>query len=171
MEDIYENIENVNLDSDINIFNKTLDYEKLYHELNVKYEKSVNDLSIMEDKYLRMNADFENIKRRLIKEKTDLVKINSEKIILDFLSVVDNFERVSILDDGIKIIYSVFKKILNDYGVVEIEYSKMFNSDEHEAISVMEIPDRESGEIIEVVEKGYSMNGKIIRYSKVVVVK
>jgi len=145
------------------IINKTPDYEKLL-------EKSKEENVILNDKYLRLHAEFDNFRKRTTKEKIDLSKSANEKIILDILPIIDNFERAKPLSDGISLIYKDLQIKLINRGVSEIVCDGVvFDTDLHEAISILPIEDKESGTIIEVVEKGYKLNGKVIRFSKVVV--
>ena len=137
---------------------------------NYTMEEELNNNEYVEkDKYLRLASDFENYKRRSIKEKDLYIKSATQKILLDILPTIDNFERAVNLDSGIMLIYTNLKNVLFKNGITEIETNGLdFNSDTMEAISQI-LVDNMSNKVIEVVEKGYMLNGIVIRYSKVVV--
>ncbi len=146
---------------------KTEELQKKYNELN--------------DKYLRLSAEFDNYRKRCLKEKTDLIKSAGEDILINILPVMDNFERamksldenpdIDSVKEGIHLIYNSFKDFLSQKGIKEIEaIGEDFDTDRHEAIS--QIPaqsEDQKGKVIDTVEKGYELNGKIIRFAKVVV--
>lgn len=133
------------------------------------------------DKYMRLSAEFDNYRKRTLKERMDLIKTASEKVFLDILPVMDNFERamkamdtateVDPVIEGINLIYSKFSDFLKSNGLEVIETeNKDFDIDLHEAITKMPAPTEEmKGKIIDCVERGYKMNEKVIRYAKVVV--
>jgi len=143
-------------------------------------EQKYNDLN---DKYLRLSAEFDNFRRRSLKEKMELIKSAGEDILINILPVMDNFERAlkaiqdnktvenTSIQEGIMLIYSNFKDFLSQRGVKEIESEgKDFDTDHHEAISKIPAPQEDlKGKVIAVVEKGYIMHEKIIRFAKVVV--
>lgn len=140
-----------------------------------------NDLQNCQDKYLRLSAEFDNYRKRTLKEKIELSKTGGEKILIDLLPVVDDFDRakehinkaedIVSLKDGIDIIYKKLQDFLKHQGVIEIEAKgKSFDTDLHEAISKFTAPTPEQkGKIIDIVEKGYTYNEKVIRFSKVVI--
>lgn len=133
------------------------------------------------DKYMRLSAEFDNYRKRTLKERMDLIKTASEKVFLDILPVMDNFERamkamdtsneVEPVIEGINLIYSKFSDFLKSNGLEVIETeNKDFDIDLHEAITKMPAPTEDmKGKIIDCVERGYKMNEKVIRYAKVVV--
>jgi len=137
----------------------------------------------LNDKYLRLSAEFDNFRRRSLKEKMELIKTAGEDILLNILPVMDNFERALraidanhteeaiAIKDGIHLIYTNFKDFLIQRGVKEMEaIGKDFDTDHHEAISKIPAPQEYlKGKVIDVVEKGYVMHDKIIRFAKVVV--
>ncbi len=143
-------------------------------ELQKKYDE-------LNDKYLRLTAEFDNYRKRTLKEKMGLMKSAGEGILLNILPVVDNFERalksieeakeIGAVKDGIKLIYSSFADFLKQNGVKEISaLEQNFNTDEHEALTKIPAPNKKlKGKIVDVIEKGYKLNDKVIRYSKVVV--
>lgn len=131
----------------------------------------------LNDKHLRLFAEFENFKKRTAKERMDLYKTAGESILTALLPVLDDFER-SIKanqkqeDEGVVLIYNKLRSILETKGLKAMEdpTGQELNTDYHEAITNIPAPsDDMKGKIIDVVEKGYFLNEKVIRYAKVVV--
>jgi molecular chaperone GrpE len=142
--------------------------------------KLKEELEAAKDKYIRLYSEFENFRKRTAKEKLDLIQSANEQLIKTLLPVTDDFERAenSFPDKndkelaGFFLIHSKFRKILELYGVKTMEAAQgsEFNPDLHEAISQVKAPVAElKGKIVDVVEKGYVLNDKVIRYAKVVV--
>lgn len=141
-------------------------------------KKQLEDLS---DKHLRLIAEYDNFRKRTLREKMELSKSAGESILLNILPVIDDFDRArahlgtaSDLDavkDGIDLIYNKFKEFLKQQGIVEIETeNEEFDSETHEAITKIPAPAEDmKGKIIDCVQKGYKLNDKVIRYPKVVV--
>jgi molecular chaperone GrpE len=133
------------------------------------------------DKYLRLSAEFDNYRKRTLKEKIDLTKFAGEDMLKGLLPVVDDFERgmknmeqakdIDAIKEGMGLIYSKFKSFLTSKGLKEIESSNCdFNTDFHEAITKIPVADKtKSGKIIDIVEKGYMLDDKVVRFSKVVI--
>ncbi len=133
------------------------------------------------DKYLRLFAEFENYKRRTAKERIELFSTASEEVMVSLLPVLDDFDRASseiekIKDNeifnGILLIKNKLFDSLNSKGLSEIEIKKGddFNADIHEAITQIPAPNKKmKGKIIDIIEKGYKLGEKIIRYPKVVI--
>jgi molecular chaperone GrpE len=126
------------------------------------------------DKTIRMTADFENFKRRLEKDQAVWQYTFQAKILLDVLDVVDNFDRafkdLDINDPrnaGFVLIYKNLKKLLDKYNVTEITENKHFDPTIHEAISTVEVEGKESGDIVEVLQKGYMFKDQVLRPAKV----
>lgn len=153
-----------------------------------KKEKKADELEEMgiklqeiNDKYMRLSAEFDNYRKRTLKEKMELTKSAGEKILLNVLPVIDNFERaLKAIDDssniegvkeGIHLIYTNFKDFMTQQGVKEIEAINLnFDTETHEAITKVPAPSEElKGKVVDCVEKGYFLNDKVIRFSKVVV--
>jgi molecular chaperone GrpE len=139
--------------------------------LKLKYE----DLN---DKYLRLFSDFDNYRKRSLKEKIELSKTASEEVIVELLGVIDDFERAlqalekdSPSFEGLNLIYNKLLKILKQKGLQEIEAKGTeFDTDYHEALTNVPAPEEQlKGKVIEVIQKGYTLSGKVIRYAKVVV--
>tara|TARA_Y100000766_G_scaffold116717_1_gene100358 strand:- start:9329 stop:9820 length:492 start_codon:yes stop_codon:yes gene_type:complete len=131
----------------------------------------------LKDKHLRLFAEFENFKKRTAKERMDLYKTAGESVLTALLPVLDDFER-SIKasknqeDEGVALIYNKLKSILETKGLKAMEdaVGQELNTDYHEAITNIPAPsDDMKGKIIDVIEKGYFLNEKVIRYAKVVV--
>ena len=138
---------------------------------------SEEKITQLNDKHLRLFAEFENFKKRTAKERMDLYKTAGENVLTALLPVLDDFER-SIKanqkqeDEGVILIYNKLKSILETKGLKAMEDSigKKLNTDYHEAITNIPAPsDDMKGKIIDVIEKGYFLNEKVIRYAKVVV--
>lgn len=139
------------------------------------------EVAEQKDKYLRLAAEFDNYRRRVAKEKLDLIETAGEGILKDLLPIADDFERaLEQLDksndadsakEGTKLIYKKLADLLKSKGIQEIEArEKELNTDEHEAVAQIPAPDEtKKGKIIEVIQKGYKLNGKVIRFAKVVV--
>ena len=144
------------------------------NEWEMKYN-SIND------SYLRLMADFDNYRKRTIKEKADLIKNAGERIIVDFLPIVDNFERalesmktaedVDAVRQGVELIYNQVMSMMKANGVAVIETKEApFDTEFHEAITTIPAPTPElKDKIVDCTTKGYTMNEKIIRHAKVVV--
>ena len=144
----------------------------------VKQELTIEEkFAELNDKHLRLFAEFENFKKRTAKERMDLYKTAGESVLTALLPVLDDFER-SIKanqkqeDEGVVLIYNKLKNILETKGLKAMEdpIGQELNTDYHEAITNIPAPsDDMKGKIIDVVEKGYFLNEKVIRYAKVVV--
>ena len=150
-------------------------------ELENKIAELTAGLAASNDKYLRLSAEFDNFRKRTLKEKMDLMKNASESVIVSFLPVIDDVERainaietsdnLETTKEGISLIYNKFKDFTKQNGVVEMEAKGLeLNTDHHEAITKIPAPSEElKGKIVEVVQKGYILNDKVIRYAKVVI--
>lgn len=137
------------------------------------------ELKQLKDSYLRKVAEFENYKKRTLKEKTELILNGSEKTIVAILPVLDDFERAmadksddpKVIKEGMQLIFNKFNKILKSIGVEKIETEdKDFNVDYHEAIAMIPTPDdSKKGKVMDCVQTGYTLNNKVIRHAKVAV--
>lgn len=147
-----------------------------------KEEKLAEELQVEKDRYLRLFAEFENYKKRTSRERIELFKTAGEETMLALLPVLDDFERALThieedkeaeeLRKGVFLIYQKLIKTLEQKGLKAIEIKKgdTFNPDEHEAVTQIPAPDKKlKGKIIDVVEKGYQLGDKIIRFPKVVI--
>ena len=135
----------------------------------------------LNDKNLRLMAEFDNYRKRTLKEKADLIKTAGEKVFVDILPLVDDFERalqamkstddVQAVKEGIDLIYTKFISFLNTHGVKEIATeNEPFDVDVHEAVTTFPAPsEAQKGKVIDCMSKGYMLNDKVIRFAKVVV--
>ncbi|HNV94925.1 MAG TPA: nucleotide exchange factor GrpE [Bacteroidales bacterium] len=133
------------------------------------------------DKYLRLAAEFDNYKKRTLKEKSDLLKYGGETVLTNLLSILDDFERaensiknsndIEGIKQGIDLINAKFHEFMKQQGIKEIESKNAeFNTDFHEAITRFPAPSDElKGKVIDVIQKGYMLHDKVIRFAKVVV--
>lgn len=141
-------------------------------------EQLENQVQEYRDKLQRSQADFENFKKRSIKEKQEFVKYANEGLILKVLEAYEDLGRAlevkedKDLREGVELIYKKIDKILKDEGVEEIETEhQKFDPYKHEALMTQKNDDYENNEIIQDLQKGYTLNSKVIRYSKVIVCK
>ena len=147
--------------------------EKALEEEKAKYAE-------LNDKYLRLFSEFDNFRKRTAKEKLDLTVTASENVIKDILPVLDDFERAlqnmekngNEADiQGVTLIFNKLKDTLKKKGLEEIEAMGVeFNTDEHEALTMIPAPEEDKkGKVLDVIQKGYKLNGKVIRFARVVV--
>ena len=151
--------------------------EKLVQEL----EKANEQIEEQKDKYLRLSAEFDNYRKRTMKEKAELILNGGEKSISSILPIVDDFERalknmetatdVAAVKEGVELIYNKFMSVLGQNGVKVIETKEQpLDTDYHEAIAVIPAPNEAlKGKILDCVQTGYILNDKVIRHAKVVV--
>ena len=151
--------------------------EKLAQEL----EKANEQIEEQKDKYLRLSAEFDNYRKRTMKEKAELILNGGEKSISSILPVIDDFERaiktmetakdVKAVKEGVELIYNKFMAVMAQNGVKVIETKDQpLDTDYHEAIAVIPAPSEEQkGKILDCVQTGYTLNDKVIRHAKVVV--
>ena len=135
----------------------------------------------LNDKYLRLYADFENFKKRAAKERVDLLKYAGEEVFKKLIPVMDDFDRaikasadatdIEIIKQGKHLIYNKFKNLLTQSGVKEMNSTgEVFDPELHDAITNIPAPsEKMKGKVVEEVEKGYYLNGKVIRHAKVIV--
>ncbi|TVR41439.1 MAG: nucleotide exchange factor GrpE [Bacteroidia bacterium] len=167
-----------NMQNDITGSDKTAVFEQTIEELQGKLEEA-------NDKFLRLFSEFDNYRKRVTRERIELSKTAAENIIVSLLPVLDDLERASktvqkmqdkdlkdhVESEGILLIYNKFKNILKQKGVEEIPAEGHdFDTDYHEAITHMPAPEEHmKGKVMEEVQKGYLLNGKVIRFARVVV--
>ena len=150
-------------------------------ELEKELEKAQEEIEEQKDKYLRLSAEFDNYRKRTMKEKAELILNGGEKSISSILPIVDDFERalknmetatdVAAVKEGVELIYNKFMSVLGQNGVKVIETKEQpLDTDYHEAIAVIPAPnDALKGKILDCVQTGYILNDKVIRHAKVVV--
>lgn len=148
---------------------------------NSSSSKMKLEIQEWKEKYLRLSAEFDNFRKRTLREKADLMKFAGEDFILSLLPILDDFDRavhsidqtkdIEALQKGIMLIYNKFEDFLKQKGIQEIESMHAdFDTDHHEAITKIPAPEKKlKGKVIDVIAKGYELNGKVIRHSKVVV--
>lgn len=146
-----------------------------------KLEKAELELVELKDKHIRLQAEFDNYRKRTLKERMELLKTANENLLGSILPVIDDFDRAiqtldlveeeSHIKDGVFLIYTKFQEFLKQNGIKEIEAQEQkFDTDLHEAITKIPAPSKElKGKIVDVVQKGYYLNDKVIRFSKVVI--
>ena len=182
----HEEIVEEELDNLIEEVNSDLENSEIAEEQELNEELDPmavleQKIAELEDKNLRMMAEFDNYRRRTIKEKNDLIKFAGERIFVDILPVIDDFERamdametaedLEAVKEGVTLIYDKFISYLEKNGVKEIPSdNEDFDVDLHEAITTFPAPSEDmKGKIIDCTSKGYTLNDKVIRFSKVVV--
>jgi len=144
-------------------------------------QKMQEELDALRDKYLRSVAEFDNYRKRTLKEKAELILNGAEKTVLAILPVLDDMERAiengaktddaSVLKEGMELIHQKFGKILEGIGVKKIDTADAdFNTDYHEAIAMVPgMGDDKKGKVLDCVQTGYTLNEKVIRHAKVAV--
>jgi len=138
-------------------------------------------LAELQDRYLRLSAEYDNFRKRTLKEKIDLQKSANENLLEAILPVADDFDRaiqsvdeakdIKAVKEGMKLISGKFNGFLNQQGVKEIvAVNKEFDTDLHEAITKIPAPSKKlKGKVVDVIQKGYFLNDKVLRFSKVVI--
>jgi molecular chaperone GrpE len=144
-------------------------------------DKLKEELALANDKFLRLYAEFDNYKRRTSKERVELLQTAGKDVIVSLLPVLDDFERaaramenvkdVAAVKEGISIVQNKFKNLLAQKGLKEmVSKGQPFDADIHEAVTNIPAPDESlKGKIVDVLEEGYMLNDKVIRFAKVVV--
>ncbi|CAH0336689.1 Protein GrpE [Flavobacterium sp. CECT 9288] len=175
--------ENTEIDQelqDATLENNANEEQVIVEELSVE-EQLTQDLAKEKDKYLRLFAEFENYKRRTTKERIELFKTANQEVLLAMLPVLDDFDRAIIeinksedelLTKGVELIHEKLKNTLVGKGLeqVEVKAGDAFDADFAEAITQIPAPsDSMKGKIVDVLEKGYKLGDKIIRFPKVVI--
>ena len=150
-------------------------------ELEKELEKAQEEIEEQKDKYLRLSAEFDNYRKRTMKEKAELILNGGEKSLSSILPVVDDFERaiktmetatdVNAVKEGVELIYNKFMAVLAQNGVKVIETKDQpLDTDYNEAIAVIPAPsEAQKGKILDCVQTGYTLNDKVLRHAKVVV--
>ncbi|RQO75295.1 nucleotide exchange factor GrpE [Pedobacter sp. KBW06] len=154
--------------------------EEVQPEISVE-EKLQQEVAALNDKYLRLFAEFDNYKRRTQKERVELLQTAGKDVIISMLPVLDDFDRankamdgatdINPIREGIALVHHKLKSVLGQKGLKEMEsISTPFDTDLHEAITKIPAPNEElKGKVIDELEKGYTLNDKVIRFAKVVV--
>jgi molecular chaperone GrpE len=138
-------------------------------------------LAEMQDRYIRLSAEFDNYRKRTLREKIELSKYAAEELLLKIIPIMDDFDRAlahmetatdcAAMKDGIDLIYTKFSDFLKQYGIKEIEsLNNLFNVDLHDAVAKVPVQeDEKKGKVVDVIQKGYYLQDKVLRHSKVVV--
>jgi molecular chaperone GrpE len=144
-------------------------------------EQLMNQVKEWQEKYIRLSADFDNFRKRTMREKMELIKTASEDTLVSILPVIDDFERaikamenvteVVPVKEGVVLIYNKFSETLSQKGLKAIDaQNQEFNTDLHEAITKIPVPDESlKGKVVDVIQKGYVLHDKVVRFAKVVV--
>ena len=151
-------------------------------------EEPIDEMSVLQatltesqDKYLRLAAEFDNYRKRTLREKMELIQTAGESLLKDILPLVDDFERgieaaaktedMDAVMEGMNFIYNKLKEFLTNHGVKEINaMNEPFDTDWHDAVTNIPAPsDDMKGKIVDVIQKGYTLNNKVMRYPKVIV--
>ena len=177
-----ENEEQTEATPEINDAPKT-DTDSELDEINNSEELIAleKELTESKDKYLRLVAEFDNYRKRTFREKVELMQTAGESLLKNILPVVDDFERgleiaaeaedMDAIKAGMNLIYSKLKDFLSSNGVKDIQaLDETFDADLHEAVTKIPVPSEDQkGLIVDVIQKGYMLNNKVIRYPKVIV--
>lgn len=163
--------------------NKKEDEQELTGEakLQKELETATKTIEEQKDKYLRLSAEFDNYRKRTMKEKAELIKNGGEKTISAILPILDDMERalqnaaktedLNAIRQGIELISQKFHKVLEQEGLQKMEpIGEAFDTDYHEAVALVPAPNEEQkGKVLDCVQTGYKLNDKVIRHAKVVV--
>lgn len=168
---------NINADADIpgNTHLSNPDGEDAMEKINAELEEQ-------KDKYLRLFAEFDNFKRRSAKERIDLIQTAGKDVIVSLLEVMDDCDRaekqltesndIAAQKEGVQLVFNKLRNTLQAKGLTAMEsINTDFDVEKHEAITEIEVPEKQQGKVVDEVEKGYYLNNKIIRFAKVVVGK
>jgi len=172
-------------DKDKTAVDPDLENQELGTDENLEQIETASDaeqeMAELKDKYLRLVAEFENFRKRTARERAELFKTASEGTIKKFLPIMDDFNRAKgmaedensdeIFSEGVTLVYDKLHSTMKGLGVSEMQIEDgVFDGEFHEAITEIPVPDEDKkGKIVDVVEKGYLLHDKIIRYAKVVV--
>lgn len=169
----------------VNDQTKPLEEQHTHEAVQLINEDKITELQAkvdeLNDKYLRLYSEFDNFRKRTSKEKIELIQTAGENAFKIMLPIVDDFERAmksnadisdaKVISDGVNLIYNKFKSTLSQKGLEEMKsIGEPFNTDLHEAITNIPAPTEDlKGKVIEELDKGYTLNGKVIRFAKVVI--
>ena len=176
-----KNKEEVTDNQELNTESTTVE-ETVEAAVEEKVEPSIEEkFNELNDKYLRLYSDFDNFRKRSIKEKADIIGSASSGVLKDMLTILDDFERaiannehaddINGLKEGFKLIYDKFNNTLKTKGLEVVEAKgEVFDPEIHEAITNIPAPSKDlKGKVVDVIEKGYNLKGKPLRFAKVVV--
>jgi molecular chaperone GrpE len=178
---IINQINDVTGNNENNLNESVISEETSSAKVDEKENELQEKLAEMQDKYIRLSAEFDNYRKRTLREKMDLSKHASEDLLLRLLPVMDDFDRAlghiessadfTSLKDGIDLIHMKFNDFLIQNGVKEIEaLNSPFNVDVHDAVAKVAVEEEDKkGKIVDVLQKGYYLQDKVLRHAKVVV--
>ena len=170
-----EELGDQNPNTDKNIDETLADNDTLSDDLDLQ-----DKYSELNNSYLRLHAEFDNYRKRTLKEKADLIKTAGERVIVDLLPVLDDFERAlenidvdNAAKEGVNLIYNKFVDFLLKNGVKKMDViGEPFDLDKHEALTTIPAESEDmKGKIVDCIQSGYEMNEKVIRFPKVIVSK
>lgn len=179
--DATETAENDEKEEKKSFFGRKNKKEEQLKEMTEKYAQLEKQKKKLNDKFLLLYSEFDNYKKRTNREKLDLMSTASEKVIVNLLPVIDDFERaikanenledIQVMKDGFNLIYNKLLNLLKHFDVEEIAAKgEVFDTDFHEAVTHFPAPtEDDKGKVMDVTEKGYKIKDKVIRYAKVVV--
>ncbi|MCQ2263082.1 MAG: nucleotide exchange factor GrpE [Bacteroidales bacterium] len=179
--DATETAENDEKEEKKSFFGRKNKKEEQLKEMTEKYAQLEKQKKELNDKFLLLYSEFDNYKKRTNREKLDLMSTASEKVIVNLLPVIDDFERaikanenledIQVMKDGFNLIYNKLLNLLKHFDVEEIAAKgEVFDTDFHEAVTHFPAPtEDDKGKVMDVTEKGYKIKDKVIRYAKVVV--
>lgn len=171
---MHEDEEGVGKEHEDKLTDAAEELSKQLEDLQQKYDELNNS-------YLRLHAEFDNFRKRTLKEKADLLKHGGERVLLDIIPLVDDFERAlaifheaedkDAMLEGMDLIYGKFTNFLEQHGIKEIEAVGLpFDADRFEAVTTIPVQDEsQKGVVVDCITKGYALNEKIIRFPKVIV--
>lgn len=164
--------------------------DKMSEKESNEDEDKVNEEDSLQEKYdelnnsyLRLHAEFDNYRKRTLKEKMEIIKSGGEKVLSEMIPLIDDFERAietmhqtdnkEALVEGIELIYTKFTNFLNQHGVQEIKsIGEEFDADKFEAVTTVPVQDKtKENTVIDCIQKGYALNEKVLRFPKVIVGK
>ena len=182
--------ENDMTQEDENLLQDDMASDNLSEEEDILTDQETEEEETLQEKYdelnnnfLRLHAEFDNYRKRTLKEKMDIIKSGGEKVLTEMIPLIDDFERaletVQNADDkeaiveGLELIYTKFVNFINQNGVKEIEsIGKPFDADKFEAITTVPVQDKsQKNMVVDCIQKGYVLNDKVIRFPKVIVGK
>ncbi len=172
----HEVLEDNTNEEDFAVHEDEIEKEEISNE-----EKLQKELEEYKDKYLRLYSEFENFRRRTNKEKYEVISTANERLLIDIIPIVDDFERaeksfkdakdLKAIKEGVDLIYNKLLKTLESKGVQKMKsQGEALDTEKHEAITQIPVDDKKKkGKIVDVIEEGYTLHDKVIRYAKVVI--
>jgi molecular chaperone GrpE len=175
------NVDEMKTDQQVNSEDNSENRSSEQSEKTENQTEIVAKYDVLNDKYIRLVAEYDNYRKRTLKERMELIKSAGEDILINFLPAMDNIDRavkstemakdIEAVKQGIKLIHKNLSDFLKDRGIIEIiALGEPFDTDMHEAITKIPAPEENmKGKVVDVIEKGYLLKDKVVRYAKVVV--